>query len=197
MLGTVEPLKGRLWVVWCRRWTHIILTLFPTECLPRSGDAWIYWNSVEQLYNVMYIYRTSQAFPANTFPYLSRFPYACLQRTPCCMQCRDIRLLGCSSGRKGNWMSLEQVATTPRAQERSETWSKEQFFGPLHDQFKLGRRLGKGGQIPLGDPVMGTDSAEGTVTTALSHGLKLKPRHTDTDSSKGHPKIIERSSKKM
>ena len=43
---------------------------------------------------------------------------------------------------------------------------KEQFFGPLHDQFKLGRRLGKGGQIPLGDPVMGTDSAEGTVTTA-------------------------------
>ena len=44
---------------------------------------------------------------------------------------------------------------------------------------------------------MGTDSAEGTVTTALSHGLKLKPRHTDTDSSKGHPKIIERSSKKM
>ena len=30
-------------------------------------------------------------------------------------------------------------------QERSENWSKEQFFGPLHDQFKLGRRLGKGG----------------------------------------------------
>ena len=52
MLGTVEPLKGRLWVVWCRRWTHTILTLFLTECLPRSGDAWIYWNSVEQLCNV-------------------------------------------------------------------------------------------------------------------------------------------------
>ncbi|CAK9073549.1 unnamed protein product [Durusdinium trenchii] len=34
-------------------------------------------------------------------------------------------------------------------QERPETWLKEQFFGPLHDQFKLGKRLGKGGQATV------------------------------------------------
>lgn len=59
-----------------------------------------------------------------------------VQFKPCSQHARELLWL--------LWMCSASPPFSAR-QERPETWLKEQFFGPLHDQFKLGKRLGKGG----------------------------------------------------